>query len=1020
MPVTGLAQSPPPDPDSIHFEHYTTAEGLSSTQIRAITQDKFGFIWIATSDGLNRFDGRQFTQYRHLAADSNSLLSNIINSMVADSAGKLWLATNKGLCYYEFSDDRFHSIDISRNNGEQSDRNRVYDVIAGKEKKIWYSTLTELHLLEPGGTVRTFDLPLYLQANILSLAQDDHGRIWIGTNKNRVVVFDPHDQSFNGIPLQFNSRYNNRNVNLSVTRIYQKNTDTVLIGSWYGGLQQVIRQAGRYRVIPCPDPLEKSEHKWIVPAICRAFLPRQFWVATYGNGLALYDQPGNHFVAHLHHRAPERKSLCSEFINAIYLDASGILWVGTDDGLDKYDTLVNRFSVWKIPSLGGSGLGRRHIVDIIGDVADSKHNSFWLAVPGQGLLLYDLKKGLLDFYHSLRSDGPFPPGNSINSLFQDHSGVLWIGAKEGIYILDRKRRSFNQVVPDSLWRGHGSVSAITEDCQKRMWFATYNNGLYRYDPRTKDWVMYRQGGGNGHSIPDDHVFCVFEDDRKRIWIGTQNQGLCRLDEGSGKWTVFRLEEGNNVSLPDNNVYSLLEDKDRRLWIATENGLAVMSLKGNDESIRTYTVADGLCNNDIFGLAQSPDGHLWLATNNGLSDFDPSARTFKNYYSSDGLPGNSLNEAFRCLPAGNILLGAPGEICSFNAGTVKTNKRAPAVVVTSVRIFDKEYPLRREGLLIEPVRLSYKQNMISLHFAALNFTNASGNKYAYKLEGFDKDWIFCGNGNSATYTNLDGGSYTFRVKASNNDGVWNETGASVKLEIRPPFRKTWWFYLLVMICVATAFYTFYRVRLMQLLQLQKIRTDIARDLHDDIGSTLSSISMMSRMAAEDRLVVKQKPAELLGTIARASQQAMDLMGDIIWSVNPVNDKFENILIRMREYAGEILDAADISLRFEVDERITRLSLPLKKRKDFLLIFKEAVNNLAKYSHAGLARIRISAAGNRFVLVVEDDGTGFDPGKNVSGNGLKNMAERAASLGAKLTVVSGTGSGTTISLDVPFIP
>jgi len=1040
MPRTGLAQFPPantqsPPADLIRFEHYTTTEGLSSVQIRAITQDKYGFIWIATSDGLNRYDGRQFTSYRHQAGDSNSLTNNIINSMVADSAGRLWIATNKGLCYYDFSENQFHAIDISKNNGEQSDRYRVFAVIAGKGMEIWYSTLTKLHLREAGGLIRTFDLPDDLHANIMCLAGDERGRIWIGTNRNSIIVFDPKDHSFNNIPLQYNPSHNSGNASVLVTRIWQKNTGTFLAGSWYGGLQQIVSEGDHFKVVPCPDLQEKNDHKWIVPAISCSSLPGQFWVATYGNGLALYDQPSNRFVAHFHHLEPDRSSLSNEFVNSVFMDASGILWVGTDEGLDKYDALVNRFAVLKIPGLNGSRPGRQHVVDIIGDVADSTHNSLWLAVPGQGLLLYHLKKGVLDFYQCLQGKASPSTGIFINSLFQDHSGTLWIGAKEGIYTLDRKRKAFLQVTTDSMWQGRGSVSAIAEDSKKRMWFATYSHGLYCYDPGTKSWTVYRHVSGDAGTLPDDRLFCLLEDHRKRIWTGTQNQGLCMLDESSGKWKTFRHDEKDSGSLPDNNVYALLEDRQRRLWIATENGLAVMDLGGDDDNagdlsgksragagshMRTYTVADGLCNNDIFGLLQSPDGHLWLGTNNGLSDFDPSARVFRNYYSSDGLPGNTLNEGFKCLPDGNIFLGIPGGISFFKAGSRKKNLAAPALVITSFRIFDKEYPLRRTGALAEQVSLDYKQNMISIYFAALNFTDPGKNSYAYRLEGFDKDWIYCGNRNSATYTNLDGGDYTFRVKASNNDGVWNETGVAVKLRIIPPFRKTWWFYLLVVFCVLTAFYTFYRIRLMQLLQLQKIRTDIARDLHDDIGSTLSSISMMSRLAAEDRLAPKQRPVELLGTIARASQQAMDLMADIVWSVNPANDKFENILIRMREYAGEILDAADIRLRFEADERIASWSLPLKKRKDFLLIFKEAVNNLAKYSRATMARIRISTAGHGLELIVEDDGVGFDLTSRMEGNGLKNMAERAASLGARFSVASMPGAGTTISLQVPFIP
>ncbi|MHA4809444.1 ligand-binding sensor domain-containing protein [Flavitalea flava] len=1023
LPITSFAQLSESGP--VRFEHYTTTEGLSSSQIRAISQDRYGFIWIATTDGLNRFDGRQFTIYRHLANDSNSLVNNIINSIAPDADGKLWIATNNGLCYYDFSDDRCHSIDIRSNNGEPIDRYRVYQVLAGKEKRIWYTTLTQLHFLEPDGSIHSFDLPSGLKAHILTLLEDDQGRIWIGTNNNSILLFDWRKNLFAFIPLHVDAAYPNRNPTLSVTRISQQSADTFLACTWNGGLQQIIMprdpfSGHDFSILPCPDRLEKNESKRIVTSICPSPCRQQFWVATYGNGLALYDKTLNQFIAHQHHLAAEKKSLCNEFVNAVFLDASGILWIGTDEGLDKFDTLANRFSALIIPELTGGNLHKQEVVELIADRDDTSRNGLWMAASGQGLLYYDAGKGVRHFYRTLPTEGHRSVSCSVNCLFQDRAGTLWVGTKEAVYTFDKKKKLFKRLLTDSSWMGAGSVTAIMEDSKGRMWFSVFDKGVYRYCPGTGQWKGYRHPADNSSGLPDDHVFCLLEDSRKRIWIGTQNQGLCMLEPERDAWTIYRQLEKNNGSLPDNNVYALLEDKFGQLWIGTENGLARMNLR--DNTIKTFTTADGLCNNDIYDLAQSPDQHIWLATNNGLSDFDPFSGKFRNYYTNDGLPGNSLEGAFRCLPSGRIVLGMAGGICYFNAAGLMTNRKIPEVVITAFNIFDAPYPIKRIGTRIEPVGLNYKQNMITFHFTALNFTNSANNRYAYKLEGFDKGWTYCGNRTSATYTNLDGGSYDFRVKASNNDGLWNEKGTDLRLIISPPFRKTGWFYLLVLVCMASAFYIFYRIRLIQLLQLHKMRANIARDLHDDIGSTLSSISMMSRMAVEnpDHPTLKEKSAELLSTIARASKQAMDQMSDIVWSIDPINERLENILIRMREYAGEMLEAADIRLCFETDDKAGRLSMSLKNRKEFLLIFKEAVNNLAKYSGANRAFISLTCQGNKLHLRVEDNGIGFDTTHESKGNGLKNMRERAAVLGALLTIGSHPGGGTIIKVCVPLIP
>jgi nitrate/nitrite-specific signal transduction histidine kinase len=310
-------------------------------------------------------------------------------------------------------------------------------------------------------------------------------------------------------------------------------------------------------------------------------------------------------------------------------------------------------------------------------------------------------------------------------------------------------------------------------------------------------------------------------------------------------------------------------------------------------------------------------------------------------------------------------------------------------------------------------------MITFDFAALNFTNALRNEYAYRLVGFDDKWIYCGHKQTATFTNLDGGQYTFEVKAANNDGIWNEEGTRVTLIIKPPFWRTWWFYLVSIVSVAGIVYALYRFRINQLLKLQQIRMRISRDLHDDIGSTLSSINMISSMATQTQPEEKKANA-LFQTISTASRQAMELMSDIVWSINPKNDRMEMIITRMRQYASEILEAANIAFTLEMDEACNAITLPVEQRKDFYLIFKEAINNLAKYSNATDASIRLQLHNRMLTLMISDNGKGFDSEKQYPGNGLKNMKARAVILKGDLSIASIPGKGTTLSLQFPFTP
>ena len=502
-----------------------------------------------------------------------------------------------------------------------------------------------------------------------------------------------------------------------------------------------------------------------------------------------------------------------------------------------------------------------------------------------------------------------------------------------------------------------------------------------------------------------------------IWIGTQNRGLCRLDPLTGKFIYFLHDRKNPGTIPDNGIYDLYEDENHHLWIATENGLAEMDLR--DFTIKNYSTNDGLCNNDIFSITPDLQGHLWLATNNGLSKFDPSTPFFKNYFIHDGLPTNSISGSVCCTTDGTLYFGSSGMISFCEPENMKMNKRIPPVVITNFKIFDQQAPVMRNGDMLQPVRLSYKENMITFDFAALNFTNSILNQYAYKLEGFNADWIRCGNKQSATFTNLDGGTYTFRVKAANNDGVWNEQGTHVLLVVNPPFWETWWFYLLCASFVAAVLYIIYRFRINQILKLQQIRMRISRDLHDDIGSTLSSINMISSMANKSEAAGK-KSSELFQTISFASRQAMELMNDIVWSINPKNDRMEMIIIRMRQYASEILEAAHIPFTLEMENDCKQIILPIDKRKDFYLIFKEAINNLAKYSNAGKAIIELKYASHKLTLLITDNGKGFELTDKSQGNGLKNMKARADMLKGEIAIWSKPGEGTSVKLDIPATP
>ncbi|HYV93395.1 MAG TPA: two-component regulator propeller domain-containing protein [Chitinophagales bacterium] len=993
----------------ILFEHFTSENGISSDRVEDITQDKFGFLWIATTDGLNRFDGRSFTVYHHDVRDSFSIPDDVINSLCADSSGRVWAATNGGLCYYDFSDDHFHNISIRKYAAEPTDPLRVYDIACSQENNIWFLTRRHLHVLRTDHTIESYSLPLTENEAVISLSFDKRGNILLGSNQNEVIQFDLNTHNITKIKLPYNTDNKSGFSDITAVGFLAVNADSVWVATWQGGLQLLTYSLHGYAARSFTDEQDEHAGKWLIIDATPASR-HQLWTASYGDGLSLFDTKSGVFTQHFHHDPSDSKSLSTDLVNKIFKDAFGTLWVGTNNGLDKYDPMMHQFSFLKIPDELMSNSLRQLPNDVVEDAADSSHQSIWIAVSGAGLFHYNKNSNQFrHFVHEERNKNSLL-SDYVYSLINDHLGKLWIGTRDGICTYNNEQNQFTTIHCQTVGgRFPQQVESMIEDHLNRIWITTSSFGVFCYNPATNELICYSHEEANPQSLPENHVFCVFEDHLEKIWAGTQSLGLCRLDEAKGNWKCFQNVSGDLKSLPSNNVYAVTEDNQKHLWVATENGLAMMN--SSDESFENYFTADGLCSNDIFGLHPDNRDHLWLATNNGLSDFDCRRKTFKNYSTADGLMTNHLGGAFCINNDGTIYIGSKGGVTFFNPEALRINLRIPPVVITSFKVFDKPAAIVRSGEIVEPIHLSYKQNMVSFNFAALNFTNAEHNHYAYKLEGFDDDWIDCGNKTSATYTNLDGGDYVFRVKGANNDDVWNEEGTSVSIHITPPYWQTWWFYLLVILAVASILYAAYRIRIAQILRLQNIRQRIARDLHDDIGSTLSSISMMSQMGTSTSNE-NEKPKELFSTISKASRQAMDLMSDIVWSVNPENDKMENIIVRMREYASEILDAARVDFKIETDPSVQRLQLSMDKRKDFFLIYKEAVNNLAKYSIATKATIRIFFRENELHLEVSDNGIGFDSEKKFSGNGLKNMKSRAAAMKGKFSVTSKQNGGTTI--------
>ena len=434
----------------------------------------------------------------------------------------------------------------------------------------------------------------------------------------------------------------------------------------------------------------------------------------------------------------------------------------------------------------------------------------------------------------------------------------------------------------------------------------------------------------------------------------------------------------------------------------------------------FTSADGLSSNIIYGIEGDTNHNLWLSTDDGLSLFNYKTGKVQNYDVSDGLQGNQFywGASFKGRK-GELFFGGTNGFNAFFPGDLKINNHIPPVVFTDFQIFnrpvkisDNNSPLIKSIPYTKNIELSYSQNVFSFEFASLDFAAPGKNLYAYKMEGFDKNWINSGKRRFVTYTNLDPGDYTFRVKGSNNDRVWNNRGASIALTILPPLWRRWWFILSVSILLISLIVFIVTFRVRNLIAIERFRAKLAADLHDNIGSSLTEISILSevishKIKTEDASVVKS-----LKLISNNSRNLIDGMSDIVWLVNPKRDSLYDLILRLRDTYAELSTYTNISFKSENIKELEKVSLSMEHRQHLFLIFKEAINNCITHSNCSEITLEASVKGKRLEMNVRDNGTGFDPGKIEKGNGLNNMKKRAKTIGGELKIITDPGIGTTI--------
>jgi two-component sensor histidine kinase len=723
-----------------------------------------------------------------------------------------------------------------------------------------------------------------------------------------------------------------------------------------------------------------------------------FFVSTYHSGIYYFNPRKNKVEEHFLNDPADPNSIISSSINALYYDNQKTLWVGTDGGISEFNKANNLFDY---------PVQQKNFTP--NALLQSKDGHIWIGTyAGKGLFEFNEHFKLLHQYKVFEGVYNFNE-NGTWTLGQTHDGKIMVCRQGGFSLINPVTKEQNDFTDMRDLSARATINAY-EDEQKNIWIGTTHAKLICLDSThkhisivpTSDWtfIMGKIGDKlllNFHT--NQHKFYCFDISTKQIHLEP--------------YFFFKKRDSILVNQTQ-NIFTGIKFYGSYVYITTLRGLYV--LNNQTGAVQHYTRANGLPSDEVSVLQKDSKGNIWLGTKQGLCVFDPVSKQFHGYGESEGLRNLEFQQfAMTQLNNGLMLACDNNNLVAFYPDSIMSVPVPPAPVITSLRIGNNEVPVSPN----QKYFVSYKENNININFISLDFVHTRSIKYAYKLEGFDKDWRYVDNITSATYDNLDGGNYIFKVKAANAMGEWNTTITSLYFFISVPFYKQTWFFVLIAIIVIAILYTFYRMRIQRIIELQRVRNSISRDLHDEVGSTLSSISMLSTTAQHSLQNKEAGSAEMLiERISSSSQRILDVIDEIIWTINPRNDSLEDIIIRIRSFINDIVDTQGIKINMQADSLLEKINMPMKLKRNFYLIIKEALNNAANHAQCKTIDILIEKKHQSVLLQIKDDGKGFNAAKSFEGNGLKNMHQRAHEIRGEIKIKSEINKGTLLMLTVPI--
>ncbi|NOG47872.1 MAG: hypothetical protein HND50_21715 [Calditrichaeota bacterium] len=1011
----------PQEKNSYYFENFDVKDGLSQSTINCIFQDSQGFMWYGTEYGLCKYDGYTFTRYLHNPNDSTSIGGFQIKDIKEDKDGNLWIAAGHSLSKLS---------QINQMNGRFSnylDTEILHLKIPNTtdDFEIWISTAIGLRLFK-NNSFSDFPITGVYSAKlsnnkIKKLFEDSKGNLWIGTDKIGLFVIKRKvnmESKISHFPETFTG--NIKQSYFDVASFFEDSKGNIWVGSNGGGLVKIpngdINENNFFYFNTSQTGSKQIQTDCIFYSIVEdkdGFI----WFATDGAGIMKYN-PGSESFSYLKHKENDSNTLGTNRIYSLWIDSTGVVWAGSKD-TGIYKIITDRIYFNKYPVyLDDKRFNKTKLSNVWTIKKSRKPDHLWAGIDG-GLCL--LKKDensfqkVREFYFSLPNNNNL----QVRDLYEDEKGILWVAVLgSGLIRLNPETGKMDIFLHDE--NNLQTISANTTYCLKEIQgnflIGLNGGGLNLFNLETQEFTEY--SFAESHNSDKTFIPAFYQTSLKEnvIWASGWTEGLLLFDFEKKNYSQFKLGLPNDYSF---RITSFFETDKNILWMGTYGHgivkLNVSSIYNNAQSqlvenYKVYRTQDGLIGEMVYGILKDDFGDLWLSTNTGISRFNPKTEIFTNYSFSDGLPEQGFNLGASLKDGNTLYFGASDGLYYF-IPQERQKSKPPTVVLTSFKKFGKKVEdLSLNGL--KEINLSWRDDFFSLEFAALDYKASHENQYAYKMEGFNRDWIHIGNKREAVYTNLDPGNYRFKVKAANGDGMWNEDGLDIAIIISPPFWKTWWFLFSLITAggLSALSVHFFRLKQASLIR-DKLQADLARDLHDDTGIPITKIKNLSYR-------LKGNSNDNKDSLSEQISQQTDLISHslraLAFGLDPERATLKQLITYLKDCSDNIFDDGLVVFRLEgLNSDFDEIYLPSHWRANLLRIFQEAMNNISKHCpECRNVLLKVNVTNNVLIMGLCDDGPGFDQKKTNRGNGLKNFKSRAKELNGELEIISGNDKGSSI--------